>query len=84
MKHCPTSLGDVVKSHRQNTKDKLTKWHMHYTAAYCQKNELPHKMKWSNNRAEVLPENEKPKMLWNFNGQTDQIIEARRPKLILV
>ncbi|XP_067931050.1 uncharacterized protein [Watersipora subatra] len=50
----------------------------------CKKHELPHTEKWYDHRAEAVLENEKVKLLWDFNVQTDKVIEARRPDLILI
>ena len=36
-----------------------------------------------NNPASVI-ENETHKLLWDFNKQTDQLISARRPDLIII
>ena len=49
----------------------------------CKKHGLPHTEKWYDHRAEPVTENENVKLLWDFNIQTDKIIEARRPDLIL-
>ncbi|XP_067951365.1 uncharacterized protein [Watersipora subatra] len=50
----------------------------------CKKHELPHTEKLYDHRAEAVLENEKVKLLWDFNVQTDKVIEARRPDLILI
>ena len=54
---------------------------MHWSI--CKKHGLPHTEKWYDHRAEPVTENENVKLLWDFNIQTDKIIEARRPDLIL-
>jgi hypothetical protein len=50
----------------------------------CKKYHLPHTDKWYDHRAQPVVENDKVKLLWDFNIQTDKIIEARRPDLILL
>ena len=50
----------------------------------CKKYSLPHTEKWYDHRAEPVVENEQVKLLWDFNIQTDKVIEARRPDLLLV
>ncbi|XP_067939991.1 uncharacterized protein [Watersipora subatra] len=40
--------------------------------------------KWYNHHAEAVLENEKVKLLWDFNVQTDKVIETRRLDLILI
>jgi hypothetical protein len=39
---------------------------------------------WYAHHAEPVLENEKVKILWDFNIHTDRIIEARRPDLVVV
>jgi hypothetical protein len=39
---------------------------------------------WYDHHAEPVLENEKVKILWDFNIHTDRIIEARRPDLVVV
>ena len=50
----------------------------------CKKHDLPHTEKWYDHRAEAVIQNDKVKLLWDFNIQTDKVIEARRPDLVLV
>ena len=40
--------------------------------------------KWYEHEPESVLENEDYKILWDFNIQTDQVIEARRPDLVVV
>ena len=40
--------------------------------------------KWYEREPESLLENEDYKILWNFSIQTDHVIEARRPDLVVV
>ena len=35
-------------------------------------------------QSEYVPENETHKILWNFDIQTDQIISAKRPNVVIV
>ncbi|XP_067940443.1 uncharacterized protein [Watersipora subatra] len=48
----------------------------------CKKHELPHTEKWYDHCAEPVLENEKVKLLWDFNMQTDKVIKAKRLDLI--
>ena len=50
----------------------------------CKRHGLPHSEKWYDHRAPPVIENTKVKLLWDFNIQTDKVIEARRPDLVLV
>ena len=40
--------------------------------------------KWYEHELENVLENKDYKILWNFNIQTDHVIEARRPDLVVV
>lgn len=50
----------------------------------CKKHDLSHSEKWYDHRAEAVTENEKVKLLWDFNIQTDKVIEARRPDIVMI
>ena len=57
---------------------KVIHWEM------CKKFQFDHTNKWyMHNPAPVL-ENDSHKLLWDFNIQTDQLIPARRPDLIII
>ena len=51
---------------------------------FCKKNELEHTKKWYEHIPEGAAENEKVKVLWDINVQCDNVIEARRPDIILI
>ena len=50
----------------------------------CKKNGLEHSEKWYEHAPEGAVENEEIKVLWNINIQCDNLIEARRPDLIVI
>ena len=50
----------------------------------CKKNGLEHTEKWCEHVPEGAVENEEVKMLWDINIQCDNVIEARRPDIILI
>ena len=50
----------------------------------CQKFEFHHTNKWYVHNPESVLENETPKLLWDFEIQTDHLILPRRPDLIIV
>ena len=50
----------------------------------CQKHGLLGEKKWYNHRARGVMENEDVKILWDFNIQTDNLIEHRTPDIIVV
>ena len=50
----------------------------------CRKNGIEVKPKWYEHQPEAVQENERYKILWDFNIQTDHVIEARRPDMIVI
>ena len=50
----------------------------------CKKNGLGHSEKWYEHAPEGAVENEEIKVLWDINVQCDNMIEARRPDLIVI
>ena len=50
----------------------------------CKKNKLEHIEKWYKHASEGAVVNEKIKVLWDINIQCDNLIEARRPDLIVI
>mgnify|MGYP001794065188 FL=1 len=73
---CP-KIAQTEYKHRHDKVAAAVHW------SICKKHGLPHTEKWYDHRAEPVIENEKVKLLWDFNVQTDKVIEARRPDLIL-
>ena len=51
---------------------------------YCKKNGLEHTEKWFEHALEGAVENEDVKLLWNINVQCDNVIEARKPDIIVI
>ena len=50
----------------------------------CRKNGIEVKPKWYEHQPEAVQENERYKILKDFNIQTDHVIEARRPDMIVI
>ena len=50
----------------------------------CKKSGLEHNEKWYEHAPEGAEENEEIKILWDINIQCDNLIEARRPDLIVI
>ena len=48
------------------------------------KNRLEHMEKWYEHVPEGTVENEEVKVLWNIDDQCDNVMEARRPDIILI
>ena len=50
----------------------------------CKKNGVEHTEKWYEHVPEEVVENEEIKVLWDINVQCDNVIEARRPGIIVI
>ena len=50
----------------------------------CKKLKFDHTNKWYMPNPESIVENETPKFLWDFDIQTEHLISARRPDLIII
>ena len=50
----------------------------------CKKNKIQVKEKWYEHEPAPVTENEQCTILWDFNVQTDHVIEARRPDMIII
>lgn len=50
----------------------------------CKKYDMPHSQLWYNHKPEAVIENEKMKILWDFNIYTDHVMQARRPDIVVV
>ena len=51
---------------------------------FCKKNGLEHTEEWYEHIPEGIVENENVKVLWDINVQRDNVIEARRPDIIVI
>ena len=56
---------------------KLVHWNM------CRRYGILYAKNWYEHNAEKVPENDKAKIPWNFNIQTDHVIQARRPDIVV-
>ena len=50
----------------------------------CKKFKFDHTNKWYMHNPATVLENDLHKLLWDFNIQTDHLIRARRPDLIII
>ena len=74
---CPKLSQAEYKSRHDNVAAAIH-WSM------CRKYQIECKDKWYEHRAEKVAENDEVKLLWDFHMQTDHVIEARRPAIVLV
>ena len=58
--------------------DKVIDWEM------CKKIKFDHANKWYMHNPEPVLENDTHKLQWDFDIQTDHLISARRPGLIII
>ena len=73
-----SKLGQKEYKTRHDWVGKVIHWEM------CKKFKFDHTNKWyMHNPASVL-ENDTRKLLWDFDIQTDHLISARRPDLIII
>ena len=49
----------------------------------CKRYGIQHAKNWYEHNAEKVTDNDKAKILWNFNIQTDHVIQARRPDTVV-
>ena len=63
---------------RQHLVGKVVHWEM------CRKFQFDHTNKWYMHKPAPVLENDLHKLLWDFNIQTDHLIPARRPDLIII
>ena len=50
----------------------------------CRKYGLAASARWYEHQSEIFTENDSCKLLWDFSIQTDHVIQARRPGVILI
>ena len=50
----------------------------------CRKYGLAAAERWYEHQPDTVTENDSCKLLWDFNVQTDHVIQARRPDVILI
>ena len=72
------NLAQLEHKRRHGTVGKLVHWKL------CKKNNLEIKEKWYKHCPEGVVEDDNVKLIWDINIQCHNVMEARRPKLILV
>ena len=63
---------------KHNNEETKIRWDL------CKKSRLEHTEKWYEHIPEEAVENEEVKVLWDISVQCDNVIEARRPDIILI
>ena len=71
-------LAQCEYNRRHDTVAKLVHWKL------CEKHNLERKEKWYEHCPEGVVEDDDVKLIWDINIQCDNVMEARRPDLILV
>ena len=75
-------ISECRKLRKYNTRHNWVRKMIH--REFCKKLECDHTNKWYMYNPESFLENEMPKLLWNFKIQTDNLILAKRPDLVIV
>ena len=78
--HIISECSKLAQKEYKRRHDKVAKA-VHWTI--CKKYDLQATGKWYQHIPETVQENDLIKLLWDYNIQTDQEIEARRPDLVL-
>ena len=73
-----SKLAQIEYKRRHDTLARLLHWEL------CKKYGLPCCDKWYEHDPDSVMENHKVKLLWDFTIQTDRVIQARRPDIVLV
>ena len=74
----------VVNLHRRSRREGMTTWEKIVHWKLARKCNFEAGDKWYEHEPESVLENEDYKILWDFSIQTDHVIEARRPDLVVV
>ena len=78
-------LVSLVEEHARNNNNNRLAWVgklIHWET--CKKSKFNHTNKWYMHNPEPVLENDTHKLLWDFDIQTDHLISARRPDLIII
>ena len=70
----------IIITEYKKRHDKVATW-THWRL--CQIYNLPHSNNWYEHLAETVIETPQGKILWDFNLQTDKVIDARRPDIVV-
>ena len=73
-----SKLAQTEYKTRYDCVDKVIHWEM------CKKFKFDHTKKWNMHNPAPVLENDTHKLLWDFNIQTDDLIPAKRPDLIII
>ena len=76
LSECPKLAQSEYKK-RHDKVAQLVHWNL------CIRYGLEHKRNWYEHVEETVTENNKAKILWDFSIQTDHVIQARRPDIIV-
>jgi hypothetical protein len=79
--HITSCCSKLAQSEYKSRHDKVAAT-IHW--GLCKQFHLPHAERWYEHRAEKVAENDEVKLLWDFHVQSDHVIEACRPDILLV
>ena len=79
--HVLSECKKIAQTEYKKRHDKVATW-THWRL--CQIYNLPHSNNWYEHLAETVIETPQVKILWDFNIQTDKVIDARRPDIVVM
>ena len=81
MQHIVRGCEKLVQKEYKRRHDNVAK-KIHWDL--CKRHDLEHHEKWHDHIPEGAIENDKIKLLWDINVQCDNVIEARRPEIVVM
>ena len=78
--HVLSECKKITQTEYKKRHDKVATW-THWRL--CQIYSLPHADSWYKHLAEKVIDTPQVKILWDFNIQTDRVLEARRPDIVV-
>jgi len=78
--HILSECSRIAQTEYKKRHDKLAQL-VHWNL--CKRYGLQHERNWYDHTAEKVLENEKVKILWDFSIETDYVIQARRPDIVV-
>ena len=79
--HLVSGCENLAQKDYKKRNDKLG-LHIHWLL--CCKYDIECSKNWYEHKANSIAENEKTKILWDVTIQTDRVIEARRPDIVVI
>ena len=78
--HVLSECTKIAQTEYKKRHDKVSTW---THSRLCQIYNLPHSNNWYEHQAEKVIETPQVKILWDFSIQTNRVLEARRPDIVV-